>query len=714
MGLREKKSSLKNSKYIPDTQGGGSSGLPYIKLALPEDSPAGEYLAGIARTSADFPLRGGMYSTVASTEDTIRVSRFLTDFPKGALFTSKQIGLQKSNPRIETGTLGGRLNTQTYNLNANLLAQVAEQGTGIHINRAGFNTNELADDKNKYAYVVSHKSTNNNRLVSLYNSKIAFNLLDSDPVFDTFGISDDYTGLFNYAGGPGSLYGDGNTYITRVVHTIDGWEDYKEGGYSNSNYTPKDPLIYNALFEGEDPTKFQTLASGKFNTLLRKKFPRKFEQISTSEEIMDYTVDENNNITSTGTGEFQDVYLKQEILDENYLDNLIQNEDTSAQQGGTAISGDFIRPENSPAGISLINQFNSSMGYSQLLSAKDNNMATYQLKDFRQKTNSPQSRNYNDDLIDISTRIGIGNPGARTNAHRKGTNDVNFRNGQDKVNMMALYRDTLDPFAGKKNARDLIKFAFEVIDNTSPKNTTKIHFRAFLTDFADNISADWSSQKYMGRGENLYTYQGVGRQVSFQFKVFAQSKQEMLPLYQKLNFLASSLYPDYNDDGFMRGNLHKLTIGEYFYRTPGILTSMNISVDNDYSWEIKYSEPESGVRSDSNGNQTKGKKFTGDDFPVVSHVGNSDGSEDFQASNSDADMMELPQLLNVSVTFIPILNELPSLAKINNEYTRTKGILISNDVGGDENFINRVVDGLKKPPQTELDPDIPPINTDNN
>ena len=98
MALQYMKSDLKNLKFGNDTQGGGSSGLPYIKPGLPEDSPAGEYLAGIARTSVDFPLRGGTYSTIASTEDTIRISRFLNDFPKGPIFTSKQIGLQKSNP----------------------------------------------------------------------------------------------------------------------------------------------------------------------------------------------------------------------------------------------------------------------------------------------------------------------------------------------------------------------------------------------------------------------------------------------------------------------------------------------------------------------------------------------------------------------------------------------------------------------------------------
>ena len=46
----------------------------------------------------------------------------------------------------------------------------------------------------------------------------------------------------------------------------------------------------------------------------------------------------------------------------------------------------------------------------------------------------------------------------------------------------------------------------------------------------------------------------------------------------------------------MRGNITKLTIGEYLYRVPGVLTSMNITVDDNYPWEIKMNQPEGGSR----------------------------------------------------------------------------------------------------------------------
>jgi hypothetical protein len=225
------------------------------------------------------------------------------------------------------------------------------------------------------------------------------------------------------------------------------------------------------------------------------------------------------------------------------------------------------------------------------------------------------------------------------------------------------------------------------MDNDNPAETTPLHFRAYITDFSDNIGAEWNSQRYMGRGENFYTYQGFTREVSFKLTVAAQSKQEMMPLYQKLNYLASSLHPDYSSDGFMRGNLHKLTIGEWFYRTPGILKSMDISIENDYSWEIKYTEPET-------------RRFETPDFPKNVQVknyknGTNSSNSAFEDSNSDADMMELPQILSINFTFSPILNNLPKLAKDEfGNFTATP-ILISNH--GNESFVKRVNDSTVTP-----------------
>jgi hypothetical protein len=91
----------------------------------------------------------------------------------------------------------------------------------------------------------------------------------------------------------------------------------------------------------------------------------------------------------------------------------------------------------------------------------------------------------------------------------------------------------------------------------------------------------------MGRGEEFFTYQGFTRDISFSFKIAALSRDELKPLYNKLNYLISQVYPDYSPTkGIMRAPIVKVTLGDYLYRVPGFLQSVNVTVDNSTSWEI--------------------------------------------------------------------------------------------------------------------------------
>ena len=113
-----------------------------------------------------------------------------------------------------------------------------------------------------------------------------------------------------------------------------------------------------------------------------------------------------------------------------------------------------------------------------------------------------------------------------------------------------------------------------------------MHFRAFLGGITDNYTANWNGFNYLGRGEQFYTYGGFTRQISLSWTVAAQSKQELIPMYKKLNYLASSLAPDYSPNGYMRGNLVQLTIGGYLYEQPGFITSLTYDIQEDTTWEI--------------------------------------------------------------------------------------------------------------------------------
>jgi len=179
------------------------------------------------------------------------------------------------------------------------------------------------------------------------------------------------------------------------------------------------------------------------------------------------------------------------------------------------------------------------------------------------------------------------------------------------------------PFSGDY-AKDIIKFAFEAISNDNPTKTTALVFRAFLSGISDNHSAEYNTFRYLGRGENFRTYQGFDRTVSFSFKIFAQSRPELRPMYEKLNYLTSQVYPDYSEKtSAMRAPIIKLTIGDYLYRTPGVLESINITIEDNSSWEIASLPGEKESRA----------------------VG------------------ELPHYLNVAVSFKPIMDILPRRAQ---------------------------------------------------
>ena len=234
----------------------------------------------------------------------------------------------------------------------------------------------------------------------------------------------------------------------------------------------------------------------------------------------------------------------------------------------------------------------------------------------------------------IETRINLGDPGS-PNIDRsdyaapgsaKGT-------GVDKINNMYLYRSEYVTTDKEKN--DLVKFRIAVIDPDEPKKKTFIHFRSYINGITDSFNADWSEFKYLGRGEKFFNYQGFGRTLSLNWTVFAQSKPELSTMYQKLNYLASTLAPDFSDVGFMRGNIHQLTIGGYVYEYPGIITSLTYTTPDDSTWEIAIPS----------------KATTANQDPGTSAI------------NEDVSIKELAHRIEVQMTFIPINDFLPQTVK---------------------------------------------------
>tara|TARA_R110002049_G_scaffold381_2_gene2192 strand:+ start:353 stop:2053 length:1701 start_codon:yes stop_codon:yes gene_type:complete len=145
--------------------------------------------------------------------------------------------------------------------------------------------------------------------------------------------------------------------------------------------------------------------------------------------------------------------------------------------------------------------------------------------------------------------------------------------------------------------KDYIKFRIAVVNTDNPTNDRVILFRALLDNIADNFSGEWNSFKYNGRAEKFYTYGGFDRSIDFGFKIHAQTRHEQKPLWEKLNYLVAQTAPEYKNRR-MRGVFSRLTIGDWMHEIPGFFTSVNLSWNTAYPWEIQH-DP-TGLDSDVN------------------------------------------------------------------------------------------------------------------
>jgi len=197
------------------------------------------------------------------------------------------------------------------------------------------------------------------------------------------------------------------------------------------------------------------------------------------------------------------------------------------------------------------------------------------------------------------SRINYANPAGKTR------NLISYTNGSgigpvDKINALPIYKSKeSQPNSAEYPTDDLVNFRIGVINNQNPEFKTYMHFRAYLGSISDSYNAGWNSIKYLGRGENFYTYQGFDRSISLSWTVAAQSKDELIPMYKKLNYLASSLAPDYGNNGYMKGNLVQLTIGGYLYEQPGFIRSMTLSIADDTPYEIGIDNKGNNAGDDS-------------------------------------------------------------------------------------------------------------------
>ena len=601
MPLINLRTNLKSLKYGHDRPDGGSSAQPYIQTDINKASSGIPFDEGL--------VRGGVIgATKSSITDTLRISKFFTDLPKGPLFIAKQIGLQLSAPRLEVpknpiniaaggldntlafGTNGLLSPTRIYNLGINTIAQIPVTAFGLHFNRHGLLP--IQDKDSKYEAVV--KANNNlsdqanvantaiqsvfgfnpkftqltaNRLVLLKSKFKLGDRVPNDPLNGNQLIID------QYIAGPGSVYGVGNT----IIHRAEGNNTENGAAISESLDNSRHFAGYTRNDKGDQQNINYTSGLGKGSNAIST-FNDQYNYVPTSSnEILRGLNNYAFTDPSTNWKRNSSLNTYQRLIIENESQQFSKNIYKEYKSGSTTLD---------------VNQF--GIYKSQRDAYKINNTQG-------EYDNTPQDyiayKNPYNEIVKIKT-----NGGWNTIAREQRVGSGR----KDQINLTPLFTegsyfgsDTTPD--GLHNTRDLVKFRIQAVNTHAPSSGTWMIFRALLTNFTDNVDAKWTDINYVGRGNPFYIYNGFSRKIQIGFKVAALSAEEMQPMYSKLNYLMSNLMPDYTDSSgnpsiLMKGPLVRMTVGNYLDAQLGKLDSVSYTIPNDSPWEIALDEPEGGTK----------------------------------------------------------------------------------------------------------------------
>jgi hypothetical protein len=544
MALINLRTNLKSLRYGKDTPGGGDSGQPYIQKSIPD---------GYTNKSPDFILRGGLLAAQDTLEDISRLTKMFFDFrsPNGLLFTAKQNLLSRTAVRTQAS---GVLNEGIYTP-LSTLAQAGVVAFGGHLNKQGidpftptgayanggglFNVNDIK----LYSQVVNrdpNQSLDSNRLYQLYDLKIQNN---------TFGDPN----IITYQGGPGSILGVGNTNIR--------FADQRTGINNVKPYT------------GDETWTPNQEINRSLSELLIKG-----TNISSSKSISKFYSSNFGSISNYSSS------LANSVYDSSFGDGSLINTEKIYNEGTITFNQTLINSQiPNSLGSPKIQDFRKILRESGASEGMDKS----KINSGKINGNLIESPDYIDKGYE--KRVNIGGKNGNGPGSKQGKNLFSYTNGSgigpvDKINALPIYRSS--QIESKYPVNDLIKFRIAAINNNNPNLKDFIHFRAFINSFSDSYNSTWADSSYLGRGEKFHTYNGFDRSIDLSFTVAAQSKEELIPMYKKLNYLASNLTPDYSPNGYMRGPLIQLTMGGYLYEQVGFITSLIYTINDDTTWEI--------------------------------------------------------------------------------------------------------------------------------
>lgn len=293
------------------------------------------------------------------------------------------------------------------------------------------------------------------------------------------------------------------------------------------------------------------------------------QDIEYSDQLLNYSLYSNEKLSV----QYQRTYSDKENQLVKELNNLFESSQNNiagangSKYGYNLALGKPQQYVTDDIGFNYINKTKSTLN--NKTSADDPNDYSYQGR-FRK----------NSDIINYPSRLGkLKNKDRFINP----TNDVDYVNSLGVLNDV----DFASQYDEKHNGLgpDYVKFYFyDVVNNKF------IPFKATIRGLQDNNTATWEPIEYLGRPDKLYYYKGFTREVNFSFKVVAGSVKELLPMWQRINYLTGltrpSNYTSGKNGGFMVPPMVQLTLGDFYKNHCIVINSCNITIPDDASWEL--------------------------------------------------------------------------------------------------------------------------------
>jgi hypothetical protein len=572
-------------------------------------------------------IRGGAVGAInSSAVDTLRISKFLIDFPKGPLFIAKQVGLQLSNPPLETkqlptnrvgkGIIGkaiagasnviNKLNnlvggpTRIYNLGINTLAQVPLNAFGGHVARHGFLPR--LDNSQKYESVVTENNKNgNNRLEGLYN-----NFFQSNSSGTTFRANVFNKTISDNFGGASSVYGIGRTTIRRT--TVTGREfditpatikevpktiqqGILEHVYDPNTIYQKYKLKYDSTSSIDDFKYKPQLTTSPYdvNISLSKVIDKvpKYEPVKRDTSLLlDDILPNQSDVTDLREANFLGEESK-------YFINQVSAFYNVSSSGVTkAFGDDFLGYQKTSAQKSISNYLpkTTNKKYDQLITnkvVKDNFSFPANYDDLY----APPLLGKDGKAIPGTEQLSGASSNLITDKEYTPNISINRNPLNDRNNFSPIPKEydyalsTLERTYQRDDANNF-SIVFTPLDPFTGKSLSPISFVGYINGYSEIYDSSWDSTKYNGRSDLLYTFNSYKKTANFKLKIPAFDYLQIEENHRKLLRLQDGTAGTYKDNR-LGGIITYVDLGYYLGNVPCIITSINISIPDDASWDLQ-------------------------------------------------------------------------------------------------------------------------------